>query len=108
MIHRSVLSLSEAITRMAVIVDSVFAFQLLDVLEIRFRVRSHSLERVQKCLLKTATEAHALVLGEIAEQAGKTFLKAHRDVYALDLQRRPGVEQAMTKPKFVPFRSRIR
>src|SRR6266851_7209801 len=83
----------KAVARMAVVVDAVFLFQLLNVGERSLGVRAgdavaERLVRVQQNLLETARQAHMLVRGQVVEQRGKTFLEPHRDVYTLDLERR--------------------
>src|SRR5262249_50182007 len=46
-----------------------------------------------------AAQAHMLVLGQILEQGGEALLQAHGHVDALDLVRRPHVEQMMPEGK---------
>ena len=63
--------LHESIAGMAVVIDAVFFFQLLNVVEIGDGVRAghtvaETLERVEKRLFEAAGETHPLVLGQIA------------------------------------------
>src|SRR5882672_2973288 len=67
LIVRSPLEFLEAIARVAIVVDSVLTFQLLDLLEVALGVRAHAVERVQERLLETTIQAHPLVLGQIVE-----------------------------------------
>src|SRR5258708_27143493 len=69
----------------------------------RLCMRSNALVRMEQHLLEATVHAHALVLGQVQQESGKTFLQTHRNVHALDFDWRAGAEQMMSEGKIVPM-----
>src|SRR5262249_33260121 len=98
--------LDEAVARVSVVVDTVLRPELTNELEGLLAMRAgdaiaERLERVQQGLFDTRAHAHALVDGEVGEQAREPRLEAHGHVDALDLERRPRARQSMPEYELV-------
>jgi hypothetical protein len=84
----------EAVARVAVVVNGVLRFQLLNISELALGMRAgdaiaERLASVQQDFFETTRQAHAFVAGQIMEQSGKTLFQSHRNLHALNFDGRP-------------------
>src|ERR1043165_673524 len=91
---------------MAVIVDTVLLFQLLNVFERSFgmwagNAITQRLAGVQEDFFQTAIQAHSFMLGKITEQSSQALLQSDRDIHTLNLERRPGAKETMAEAEMV-------
>src|SRR5262245_26257504 len=79
------LPLLEPIAAVAVVVDAVLPFHLLDLPQVALRVRADAVERVKQGLLHEAAQRHSLARRKIVHERGEPLLEAEGHVHPLDL-----------------------
>jgi len=101
------LLLDKTVARMAIVVDAVLQFEFLNVVESSFGMQAGNavakrLARVKEYLFEATIHGHTLMVGQILEQRGETFLQTHGNIHALNLESRARVEQVMSEHEVVP------
>lgn len=98
----------KAITRVAVVVDGVLGFQLLNISELALGRRAgdavaERLAGVEQDFFETTRQAHAFVRSKIMEQSGEAFLQTQGNLHTLNFDGRLTVVNVMPEIEEVPM-----
>lgn len=96
---------------MAIVVDAVLLFEFLNIAERSFGMRAGNtvakrLAGMKENFFEATIHSHALMLGQIVEQAGETFLQTHGNIDAFDLERLNHVVLVMSEHEVVSVQIR--